>query len=208
MEKNPVVTFYPNRARLTRLLLVHVFMIVVGVLAFVFGVLHPDRLYPERAFLGMLISTLLIPCIIGFCVGEFYRIVHRAPALIVDDEGIIDNGSCIVCGVGRIRWEDMYALVPSEDYNRYRGGPRLFGPYLVIYLRDRDAFVNGLPRTIRFLRWMRRLMDWERSAVSIPQFMLDDAVPGIMSDIRGRYEHLRHERHAAARQSPEVQMPY
>jgi hypothetical protein len=205
VEKNPVVTFYPNRAWLTRVLLVHVFMVVVLVLEFVFGALHPDRLYPERTFLGTLISTLLIPCIIGFCVGEFYRLAHWTPALIVDDEGVIDNGSCIVCGVGRIRWEDMYALVPREGYNKYRGGPRLFGPYLVVQLRYRDAFVGGLAPTIRVLRWMRR---WNPGDISIPQFMLDDAVPGIMSDIRGRYERLRHEPYTTAHKSPEVRMPY
>ena len=152
--------------------------------------------------------TLIAPCICDFCVGEFSRLVDRTPALIVDDEGVIDNGSCIVCGVGRIRWEDKYALVAREEYNEYRGGPHLFDPYLVIQLRYRDDFVGGLPRTIRVLRWMRHLMDWNHSDISIPHFMLDDAVPGIMADVRGRYERLRHERHTSACHFPEVQMPY
>lgn len=208
MEKNPIVTIYPNRAKLTRVLLVHFFMVVVLILGVVFGAQHPDRLYPERTLVGMLVATLLIPCIIGFCVGVFYRAVHRTPALIVDDGGVIDNSSCIVCGVGRVRWEDMYAVVPREDYNEYRRGPRLYGPYLVIQLRYRDAFVRALPRTIRILRWMSRFMDWRHNDISIPQFMLDDAVPGIMSDIRGRYERLRHARHTTAHHSPHVQMPY
>ncbi|HEV8190173.1 MAG TPA: hypothetical protein VGP82_01620 [Ktedonobacterales bacterium] len=144
----------------------------------------------------------------GLWASEFYRLVHRTPALIVDDEGVIDNCSCISYGVGRIRWEDMRVIRPIEDPNESRGGLGLYGPYLVIQLSDRDAFVSGLPRTIRLLRRMRRFMDCQHSDVSIPQFMLDDAVGGIMADIRGRYERLRHERHATARYFPGVLMPY
>src|SRR5690348_8928461 len=106
-------------------------MVVACVLAFVFGALQPDRLYRERTFLGVLISTPIILFMFSFCVGEFYRVVHRTPALIVDDDGVIDNSSCIVCGVGRIRWKDMRSVVPMEDFlNESRGRLRLYGPYL------------------------------------------------------------------------------
>src|SRR5690242_2119235 len=126
------------------------------------------ELSPYRRVFAYLVATPISLHIVSFCVGEFYRLVHRIPALIVDDDGVIDNCSYIVRGVGRIRWKDMRSVVPMEEFfNESRGRLRLYGPHLLIGLRDRDAFIGGLPRTIRLLRWTRRPMDGRWGDISI-----------------------------------------
>lgn len=64
----------------------------------------------RRAFVGLVAAGGLIIFGLYFIGSEAFRIVIRRPAIIVNDEGIIDNWSLVYGSLGLVRWSEIEVL--------------------------------------------------------------------------------------------------
>src|SRR5689334_19643394 len=63
-----------------------------------------------RASFGLLGAGALAILGLYFIGSEAFRLVIRRPAIIVNDEGILDNWSLLYGGVGLVRWSEIDIL--------------------------------------------------------------------------------------------------
>jgi len=94
------------------------------------------------------VALVIIPILIAlFLYGAayyFYRLISRKPLLIVNVEGIFDNGSSV--GVGLIRWDEIAGMFVWDQYIRLF----ITNHYLCIIPNDVDAIVARQ-------NWLKRL---------------------------------------------------
>jgi hypothetical protein len=91
---------------------------------------------PELRFtwLGMLAALALVSCGLGLACFVF-RLCAGRPALVIDDEGLLDNAT--LTSAGMLRWEEI------EDVYAYElMGHRMLGIVPV----DEQALIGRLPR--------------------------------------------------------------
>ena len=104
----------------------------------------------ERGPLGIIAVGMLALLLLYFVSSKVFRVVVRQPAIIVNDEGIVDNWSLGYRGVGLVRWHEIRML---SHYVRQVTGPSqhffvIFPDKLVLARRSRwQRFVSG---SIRF----------------------------------------------------------
>jgi hypothetical protein len=111
----------------------------------------------------------------GFCfLYALVRLVRRTPLLVVDDDGILDQGSAL--RIGRLRWSE----VSGVEVRSFLGQR-----FLSIRLLDPSSVVARQPRVLRFLfRFNHRVTG---SPVCIPASVL----PASAEVVRDRIEAFR-----------------
>lgn len=91
----------------------------------------PSRNAPEVEVLRVLgVSALGLAVFLIFVVAP--GLFRRAPALVIDDEGIEEPGAL---GAGRVRWADVRSVRRVALVRRYVG----------VELTDLEAFLEGAP---------------------------------------------------------------
>ena len=155
----------------------------LGALAFValgvFLIREPGRKGLWAQFMGAV--TVAFFGAVG--VAVLFRLLRPGPAILIDDDGIVDDASGV--SLGRIRWDQVGAI------DEYRVDDQAF---LSIKVKDVEALIAQQPFWKR--RIIRANLRMGAAAVNIPQASL-----GIkLSDLRREME--QRKREAARRSSP------
>jgi hypothetical protein len=109
-------------------------------------------------------------------VAVLFRLLKPGPAILIDDDGIVDDASGV--SLGRIRWDQVGAI------EEYRVNDQAF---LSIRVKDLDALIAQQPFWKR--RIIRANLKMGAAAVNIPQ-----ASVGIkLADLRREMEQRRRE---------------
>lgn len=175
MQYGQVFVVYPSRNRLVQ-------RILLPAIAFASIIAAAPTLASTllRTQSGMQIpagSLVLVSLVLLCMLFLFYRLLVPKPALIIDNEGIVDNASAIVAGAGMIRWNEIAAVL-------------LYGAaqqsYLVIVPHDMQALYarqNMLARA--FAAIFTRTLP---SPISIPEWLLTMPAAEVLAQIRARYD--------------------
>jgi hypothetical protein len=158
-------------------------------------------LWPNRPVFTLVLSVVfLVPIGSQFtlvCFAMLYRMVHEFPAIIVCDEGLIDNASLLYRGVGLLRWSEISAIV-AQDYRTDIFYGLWHRQFLAIVPVTWPEYERHLPPGLRLQRLLLRLMlRSPRACICIPQFMLpttaDEVAEQLRTDSRytGIYAHSR-----------------
>lgn len=121
----------------------------------------------------MLLLSLALLCTLFL----FYRLLVPRPALIIDNEGIVDNASAIVGGIGMLHWNEIAAVLLYGSAQQ---------SYLVIVPHDMEmlqARQNVLSRI--FANIFTRSLP---SPISIPEWLLTMSAAEVLAQIRSRYD--------------------
>ena len=113
------------------------------------------------------------------------------------NEGLIDDCSFLVCGIGLIRWQDMQAVYVT-GYSSSPGPARMKFVHLVICLRHESAFLAQRRAMVQRLHRLYSLTTFTHS-ILIPQYLLPWTVERILGSLQTQYEaqrdkdsHLQH----------------
>jgi hypothetical protein len=110
---------------------------------------------------------------------------QNAPALIVDQDGIVDNASNYV--LGRITWPEVESVIATS---RYAPNIQQTFPGIAIVLKNKDMLLRKKPKILAM--WMQ--MDDEikqKRQVFIPQARLDVPVEELVAQINNFHQQLR-----------------
>src|SRR5215475_6583947 len=107
MPAQDQIVIYPDRAALRRFLVRNVLLLLGWCAVIVLSPLRPDMM--GVVLLWGVLGVCVYGCVLAFVC---YRLIRPRPAMLIQPEGITDLGSCIIGGVGLIRWEEMQAVVP------------------------------------------------------------------------------------------------
>ncbi|MBT5571287.1 MAG: hypothetical protein HOJ90_08725 [Alphaproteobacteria bacterium] len=128
-------------------------------------------LYGAFVFTGFaLIATPdQVPRLVGSTAVIFFglllvyallRLLVRAPSLVINQQGIIDNAS--ITSVGLIQWHEVTAIARKKNYLVH---------HVAITVTDRDALVARVPAP---RRWLVLLIDFiAQGSVNITPGFLD-----------------------------------
>jgi hypothetical protein len=105
-----------------------------------------------------------------FCVLGIRRLLDSAPALRVDERGIVDNVSLL--GVGFIAWSEIADIREQRFFTQV---------FVAVVPRDVDAFLAKLPSWKRF--FIRGNMMFGLAPIHIPQGLLPIKVPELLNRI-------------------------
>jgi hypothetical protein len=158
--------YYPNRARLA--------LVMIGALALVAGAAYivssPEGRFSPRALIAAWIGMPV------FALGAGYlllRVVRHRPSVVLDAEGVHDNGS--MASVGLIPWHEI------ETARVFEMGGKTFA---AIVLKRQEAF---LPR----VKGLRGKLAKSNAGmgfplVSIPELALSIPAARLVQDINAR----------------------
>ena len=175
MQYGQVFVVYPSRNRLAQRILLPSLAfatLIVAAPTVVNALLHTQQ-RPEVAPGPMILLSLTVLCALLL----FYRLLMPKPALIIDNEGIVDNASAIVSGVGMIHWSEIAAILL---YGSARQAYLVIVPHDMETLRTRQ---NVLSRT--FVTVFARMLP---SPISIPEWLLTMPAAEVLAQIRSRYD--------------------
>lgn len=175
MQYGQVFVVYPSRNRLAQRILLPSLAFATLIIAaptLVNTLLHTQQ-RAEVAPGPMVLLSLTVLCALLL----FYRLLIPKPALIIDNEGIVDNASAIVSGVGMIRWSEIAAVLL---YGSARQSYLVIVPHDMQALRTRQnvllrAFATIFARTLP-------------SPISIPEWLLTMPAAEVLAQIRSRYD--------------------
>lgn len=200
---SPVLVVSPSRTGLLRFAARQVLVLALGVALILLRDLRPA----ESQIVGLLgiLACLISLSVLLACV---YRMVVPRPSLIINAEGITDNCSLLVCGVGLIRWSAIRTLYPI-DYQRspVLNAFNFTDRFLMITPVDLDALLAASHPLVRGLRRPFRFVVWSPPGVSIPHWMLSQPVGDVTVAIRKYYDTLRAVHHAS-RSFPPIAIPW
>jgi hypothetical protein len=175
MQYGQVFVVYPSRNRLVQRILLPALAfasLIVAAPTFVSTLLRT----PQSG--GMPAGSLVLVSLALLCMlFLFYRLLVPKPALIIDNEGIVDNASAIVAGVGMIRWSEIAAVLLYGNTQQ---------SYLVIVPHDMQTLEtrrNALTRA--FAAIFTRTLP---SPISIPEWLLTMPAAEVLAQIRARYD--------------------
>jgi hypothetical protein len=171
MEK---VVIYPSRSRLLGAMLLSAAFVAVGAWFSLLDVHFAEERPLGRLFLLVVATPLFSVCF----VFTLFRLVVRAPALVLDEEGIYDAGSLFAAGA--IPWSDVRDVVVSEFQGHM---------FLGIVPVDVERFLAERSAVTRW--WMRRNMDLGTPPVVIPQSLLSMEVEPLRARILRALEESR-----------------
>ncbi len=175
MQYGQVFMVYPSRNRLVQRILLPslAFAIVIAATPTLVSTLLHTQQSAGIAPGPMVLLSLAVLCALLL----FYRLLVPKPALIIDNEGIVDNASAIVAGIGMIHWSEIAAVLL---YGNARHS------YLVIVphdMRTLQARQNVLSRA--FANVFTRALP---SPISIPEWLLTMPAAEVLAQIRSRYD--------------------
>ena len=176
------IVVYPSRAKLFRYLLLE--LAVLALMAVVFPLFFDEKTHDPRGYIALVGAAIGIPWIGVYAIFTAYRAIVRKPAVIVNDEGITDNGSLIVSGVGLMRWHEIaavypYTYVPPTVFKIRR-------PYLVVLPVDAHA---ALTRRGLLAQMLLRVFTFTLPArTSLPEWMLSIPIEELLSQMRTQYK--------------------
>jgi hypothetical protein len=154
----------------------------LGALAFVALGVFLIRVPTRQGLMAQIVGAGAVAFFGAVGVAVLFRLLKPGPAIVIDDDGILDDASGV--SLGRIRWDQVGAI------EEYRVNDQAF---LGIMLKDLDALIARQPFWKR--RIIRANLRMGAAAVNIPQASL-----GItLSDLRREMEQRKRE---AARRSP------
>jgi hypothetical protein len=144
--------------------------------------------WPDRPVITVVLSVvILVPigCQLALvCVAMLYRMAHAYPAIMVCDEGLVDNASLLYRGVGLIRWSEIAAIV-AQDYRTDMFYGIWRRRFLAIVPVNWPEYERHLPLGIRLQRLLLRLMLRSPGAcICIPQFMLPTTADEVAEQLR------------------------
>lgn len=179
---SPLV-FFPSRRRM--LLQLAGILAGVGVGGILIWLAHSSISGWQQVLL--VFAIILLVGALGFWGGTLmYRIVRPSPAIIVREDGIVDNASFIYSGVGFIPWAQIaavgvrnYATAPISVWSR---------KFLIIIPVNAQEFEYALPKSVRLQRLVTRWNLWSSPmGIFIPQFMLPSDAKFVRLDISTAY---------------------
>lgn len=102
------LVIYPRRLDLALYVCAQTVVFGTFIAGIVILFLHDSQ--DMRASFGLLGAGALAILGLYFIGSEAFRLVIRRPAIIVNDEGILDNWSLLYGGVGLVRWSEIDIL--------------------------------------------------------------------------------------------------
>jgi hypothetical protein len=144
---------------------------VAFVLAGAWMVRRPEN--PTDVLAGAAAMLLFGACGIFVIV----RIARRAPAVVINDQGILDNASALAAGF--IAWDEI------EDIREYRFRNQVF---LGIFPKQLDAILARQPAWKR--QAIRANLALGAAPINIPQVVLPMRVADLLKEIRARFRTL------------------
>ena len=198
MASRPPLVVYPSTTKLAVLFSGQVIAIVLLIAACIWLVSSPSS---TAQMIGVGTSDLIvIVCTIvgvaAFVVaaaGTGYRLFVAKPAVTVTNEGLIDDCSFLICGVGLIRWQDMQAAYVTR-YSNAPSPARIKFVHLVISLRNESAFFAHRSAMIQRLHRLYSLTAFTHS-ILIPQYILRCTGEEILGTMQTHYEAQRDKKH-------------
>jgi hypothetical protein len=180
VERHQGIVVYPDKRKLLGIGILAL-AFCAGLLFWIVALTRNGVPHDPGYIVGFILSILLVPIIFGFGVlVTFYRLISRTPALVVDDQGIRDNISVYLGGVGMLRWEEVAALFPFSEragFPNYR--------YLAIAPRDVEAVLFRQGFLTR--AFMKRIAERYPAPIIIPQRVLPMKVDDLLAQIWDRY---------------------
>lgn len=175
MQYGQIFIVYPSRNRLVQRILLPslaIASIIAAAPTLVSTLLHTQQSAGISAGPMVLLSLALL-CALFL----FYRLLSPKPALIIDNEGIVDNASAIVAGIGMIYWSEIAAVLL---YGSAQQSYLVIVPHNIQALRARQnvlarAFANIFTRALP-------------SPISIPEWLLTMPAAEVLAQIRARYD--------------------
>lgn len=129
----------------------------------------------QRSVIETIIGAIGTIFFIGTGIAAAMRAVRNAPALIIDDKGIVDQASTI--GVGAIPWSDI------EGVNTFKVQNQLM---LQISVRDPDKYFNRASALQRAAMTANRKLMNTRQVIFIPQTTLTLPLADIVAHVHQR----------------------
>ena len=157
----------------SRMLLLIFFSLIFTVLGVVFMGLSSQGIGSEKIWLLGIGIVLVILC--GLCLYYYIMVLIKGkPALMITEEGIIDNSSFI--GAGLVRWEE----IANIDFINFSNQV-----YLGIFTTDPDLIVD---RTSGFKKLLNNLnKGLLETQVNIPVKILACPLDDLVDEINSRW---------------------
>ncbi len=177
------LVFMPSRRRMS--LQLALIIAVVGVAGLIIWLVRSTISGWRLA--ALVVVIILLVGMLGFWGSALmYRIVHPSPAIIVREDGIVDNASLLYNGVGFVPWSRIavvgvinFATAPSSIWRR---------KVLIIIPVDAQEYERTLPMSVRLQRLVTRWNLWSSPVgIFIPQFMLPNDAKFVRLDISTAY---------------------
>jgi hypothetical protein len=175
MQYGQVFVVYPSRNRLVQRILLPAlaFAAVIAAAPTLVSTLLRTQQNAGLPAGSMVLVSLALLCTLFL----FYRLLVPKPALIIDNEGIVDNASAIVAGVGMIHWSEIAAVLL---YGNAQQSYLVIVPHDLQTLQARQNVVTRAFATI-FTRTLP-------SPISIPEWLLTMPAAEVLAQIRARYD--------------------
>jgi len=186
--ENERIVVYPDRVRLIKYMLLY--LLVIGLMGFCdivvlnpvlppYTLTHPGTTVPGALF-SVVISVLVLLCAIflgALLLFTLYRVMVRKPSIVVTEDGILDDCSLIVGGMGLLRWNEINAIMPVT----YRKGTAfvLVFPYNARAIQARRGPLARL--------FLRGLHVFQPQAISMPEWLLSISVDDFCERIKNAY---------------------
>jgi hypothetical protein len=148
----------------------------LGALAFVALGVFLIRVPTRQGLLAQIIGGVAVAFFGAVGAAVLFRLLRPGPAIVIDDDGILDDASGV--SLGRIRWDQV------GEIDEYRVKDQAF---LCVMLKDLDAVIARQPFWKR--RILRANLRMGAAAVNIPQA----SVAIKLSDLRREMEQRRRE---------------
>jgi hypothetical protein len=167
-DPQPLV-IYPSRWKAS--------LILVGAVAFVV-ISGAMIVLPEPGVAGWLLRRLGMVGVLFFgACGAYtaYRLIVQRPALVADDDGLLDNASAVA--VGRLRWDEIERVWP------YGFSGQMF---LGVIPRDLEQVLARLPRWKQAL--IRANVSFGCAPINIPQTILPVRIDDVVNELAQRFD--------------------
>lgn len=176
MQYGQVFVVYPSRNRLVQRILLPTLAIAFFIAVsptLVSTLLHTQQIGVAMPAGPMVLLSLALLCMLFL----LYHLLAPKPALIIDNEGIVDNASAIFAGAGMIHWHEIAAVLL---YGSAQQSYLVIVPHDVHAVQARQnvlsrAFANIFTRTLP-------------SPISIPEWLLTMPAAEVLAQMRARYD--------------------
>lgn len=102
----------------------------------------------------------------------FCKLVEKQPALLIDEDGIVDNSNAL--SIGRIEWGQIKSFSVNWKFRS-----------LVVEVKDPEYFIqlqkNPLKKIVMKLNWK-----WDRSPIHINDQLLSMKMEDVLQEIKSR----------------------
>ncbi|MEN2767496.1 STM3941 family protein [Ornithinibacillus xuwenensis] len=165
------IVIYPKRGKLIVYSVLSLMFVTLGIFLFVVGFTEAGSDGMKFIIIGMITFVFF-----GLCMMYLIKVLfNRKPALIITDEGILDDSTYI--GAGLIKWEEI-ANIDFVHFSRQT--------YLGIYTHDPELIINRSTKYKRMLNRLNKgLLD---SQVNIPIKILDCSIEDLVARINERWQ--------------------